>query len=73
MNYMWNKKTNTEKIGNYVYGLAIPVFGSTYIVKYVGQASSSNPGKCFQHADEAKKYLKSQTASNVKKVEMINY
>lgn len=73
MNYMWNKKTNTEKIGNYVYGLAIPVFGSTYIVKYVGQASSSNPGRCFQHSDEAKKYLKSQTASNIKKVEMINY
>ena len=41
---MWNKKTNTEKIGNYVYELAIPVFGSTYTVKYVGQASSSNPG-----------------------------
>ena len=70
---MWNEKTDTEKIGNYVYGLAIPVYGSTYIVKYVGQASRSNPKRCFQHEEEAKKYLESQTASNVKKVETINY
>ena len=70
---MWDKKTDTREIGNYVYGLAIPVYGSTYIVKYVGQASSSNVGRCFQHVEEAKKYLDKRVASNVKKVEMINY
>ena len=70
---MWKNTTDTSKIGNYVYGLAIPVFGSTYIVKYVGQASSSNITRCFQHAEEAKKYLAGRGSSNVKKVEMINY
>ena len=70
---MWNKKTDTKEIGNYAYGLAIPVYGSTYIVKYVGQASLGNAGRCFQHAEEAKKYLAGRGTSNVKKVEMINY
>lgn len=73
MEKTWNQKTDTSKIGNYVYGLAIPVYGSTYIVKYVGQASSSNITRCFQHAEEAKKYLAGRGTSNVKKVEMINY
>lgn len=70
---MWNKTTDTSKIGNYVYGLAIPVHGSTYIVKYVGQASSGNIERCFQHGEEAKRYLAGRGTSNVKKVEMINY
>lgn len=70
---MWNKTTDTSKIGNYVYGLAIPVYGSKYIIKYVGQASSSDIDRCFQHEKEAQKYLASRKASNVKKVEMINY
>lgn len=70
---MWKKTTDTGKIGNYVYGLAIPIHGSTYIVKYVGQASSGNIGRCFQHEAEAKKYLTGRGTSNVKKVEMINY
>lgn len=70
---MWNKTTDPSKIGNYVYGLAIPVYGSTYIIKYVGQASSGNINRCFQHGEEAKKYLAGQVVSNVKKVEMINY
>ena len=69
---MWKKTTDKEKIGNYVYGLAIPVHGSTYIVKYVGQASNGND-RCFQHEEEAKKYLAGGGTSNVKKVEMINY
>lgn len=73
MKAMWDKKTDTKEIGNYVYGLAIPIYGSTYIVKYVGQACSSNVGRCFQHVEEAKKYLDKRVASNVKKVEMINY
>lgn len=72
-NTMWEKTTDTSKIGNYVYGLAIPVFGSTYIIKYVGQASLGNIGRCFQHEEEAKKYLAGRGTSNVKKVEMINY
>lgn len=72
-NTMWNKTTDTSKIGNYVYGLAIPVYGSTYIIKYVGQASSGNINRCFQHGEEAKKYLAGGGTSNVKKVEMINY
>lgn len=70
---MWDKKTDTAEIGNYVYGLAIPVYGSTYIVKYVGQASLGNVERCFQHAEEAKKYLMGRGTSNVRKVEMINY
>lgn len=69
---MWNKTTDTSKIGNYVYGLAVPVYGSTYIIKYVGQASSGN-NRCFQHREEAKGYLVGRGTSNVKKVEMINY
>lgn len=72
-NTMWNKTTDTGKIGNYVYGLAIPLHGSTYIVKYVGQASSGNIERCFQHGEEAKGYLAGRGTSNVKKVEMINY
>ena len=70
---MWEKTTDTNNIGNYVYGLAIPVYGSTYIVKYVGQASMGNINRCFQHRDEAIKYLAGRGTSNVKKVEMINY
>lgn len=70
---MWKKTTDISKIGNYVYGLAIPVYGSTYIVKYVGQASSGNIERCFQHGEEAKNYLAGRGTSNVKKVEMINY
>ena len=70
---MWKKTTDLSKIGNYVYGLAIPVFGSTYLIKYVGQASSTNINRCFQHEEEAKKYLAGRGTSNVKKVEMINY
>lgn len=69
---MWNKTTDTSKIGNYVYGLAVPVYGSTYIIKYVGQASSGN-NRCFQHREEAKGYLVGRGTSNVKKAEMINY
>lgn len=70
---MWKQTTNTGKIGNYVYGLAIPIHGSTYIIKYVGQASSRNINRCFQHEKEAEKYLLGRGTSNVKKVEMINY
>ena len=68
----WDPKTQTSEIGNYVYGLAIPAFGSTYLVKYVGQASNGN-NRCFQHQIEAQKYLQGQGTSNAAKVDMINY
>ena len=70
---MWKKTTDTAQIGNYVYGLAIPVHGTTYIVKYVGQACANNINRCFQHQEEAGRYLQGQGTSNVRKVEMINY
>lgn len=73
MKTLWDKKTDLSKLGNYVYGLAIPAFGSTYIVKYIGQASSSNPNRCFQHQKEAENFLKGKGSSNLAKVEMINY
>ncbi len=73
MHTQWNNKTDLKQLGNYVYGLAIPSFGSTYIVKYVGQASQSNPSRCFQHQKEAENYLKGKGASNIAKVEMINH
>lgn len=67
----WKETTDTSMIGNYVYGLAIPN-GSTFIIKYVGQASSENINRCFQHEEEAIKYLEGGRTSNEKKVEMIN-
>lgn len=73
MNFMWNKSVNIQQIGNYVYGLAVPAFGANYIVRYVGQASKNNPNRCFQHLIEAEKYLTTRNASNIAKVEMINY